>query len=201
MSFTALALDGADGLREEAACSPLDTRPALCAIRAYFASRTPILYYVANDVTHPAGCVGLIVNGQKKTIASTMLDGGSNCFILSSEAVEQLGVPTFHLPIPLSTSAGSSTIKAITAPLMVSYGDEEADIQESHCFLVVDTKPGMCFHALLGNPDLQKYGAIHDTSTCCTLGIPRISPTPPSFTFRWRHEPLRGSDFLWAHPS
>ena len=53
VSFTALALDGADGLREEAACSPLDTRPALCAIRAYFSSRTPILYYVASDVTHP----------------------------------------------------------------------------------------------------------------------------------------------------
>ena len=139
-------------------------RPSVVhAIREYF-TRDSKLFFFTNDVT-TSGCVGLVINGRKWAPANLLHDWGSNGMLITEDLACQLGIPVYPMQIRLNTSNGASTVTGVTAPLILSYGSGSNELVTEHCFLVIKSHPGQCFHALIGNPDAKTFHALHDTST------------------------------------
>ena len=85
--------------------------------------------------------------------------------LITDVVAQRLGIAVYPMNIRLNTSNGASVVTGVTAPLALSYGSGSLELVTEHCFLVIKSHPGQCFHALIGNPDAKAYQAIHDTST------------------------------------
>jgi hypothetical protein len=138
-------------------------RDATAEIRAYFASLPHRLFYIANPPDQPGQSVGLMIAGQKQLIPDSLLDWGSNVFLMSESIASSCRIVVHPIPVRLNTSNGATAVLGVTAPIIVSYGAGMHEVQREHCFLVVRTSPGACFKLLIGNSDALRYGAAHDT--------------------------------------
>jgi len=165
------------------------------SIGDYFKSIPQELFYFLNS-HKPSECIGIVYNSVKHFSRRTMLDFGSNVFLITDVEATRIGIPILRHSIALNTANGSSTILGVTPPLLISYGCIDRGLQSSHCMLVIKSTLSTCFDLLIGNPDCAEFRAIHDTglgtltlSRLCPSAyheppvvLPVFSATPSSFT-------------------
>jgi hypothetical protein len=149
---------------DEGSALPAGTALATGAdpVLAYWLQRRKTLYFARNDPECPAACIGVLSSSDLKVCAPrTLLDFGSDTFLMTSAVAETLGVPILPGPVRLRGSNGTSNVLGSTPPLTLSYGSHPQELTTTHCFLVVDSNP--LFDILLGNADAEAFGAVHDT--------------------------------------
>jgi hypothetical protein len=122
------------------------------SIGDYFQSIPQELFYFANTPS-PSECVGIVYSSFKHLSLRTMLDFGSNVFLITDFEANRIGIPILRHKIALNTANGSSTILGVTPPLLLSYGCIDKGLQSSHCMLVIKSTSLTCFDLLIGNPE------------------------------------------------
>ncbi|GAX77831.1 hypothetical protein CEUSTIGMA_g5274.t1 [Chlamydomonas eustigma] len=132
------------------------------SIGDYFQIIPQELFYFLNP-SDPSKCIGIVFNSFKHISPRTMLDFGSNVFLITDVEARRIGIPILRHKIALNTANGASTILGVTPPLLLSYGSKERELLTRHCMLVIKATPSTCFDLLIGNADCAELRAVHDT--------------------------------------
>ena len=111
----------------------------------------------------PKSQVGLLHGGDKHSDPKTMLDWGSNVYLVDDKFCRENGIPIFPTSIRLATSNAASTrLVGITPVITVSYGTAPDVFCTEHAFLVVPHVKNGPFRILIGNRDAMIHGGVHD---------------------------------------
>ncbi|GAX83930.1 hypothetical protein CEUSTIGMA_g11354.t1 [Chlamydomonas eustigma] len=139
----------------------LDPSPSA---QAYFKGLPSKLFYFENNPDMPHESVGVVVKGQRCVSPASLLDFGSNCYLMAASEADRLGIQVHTLSVKLHTASGLGNIVGVTCPLIIEYGAAPHALHSSHCFIVIKDYHGMCFSMLFGNPDAFTFNAVHDVS-------------------------------------
>jgi len=103
-----------------------------------------------------------MVKGRKMLVNRTLLDGGSNGYLMTSAVAEALGVEVIPSAVTLNMANGQYSAVGTTPPIEISYGSGLHEITTKHCFLVVPALASSAYDLLLGNVDMMLYHGIHN---------------------------------------